>query len=577
MGQNTAIHKRGIRSGFPKKKTVRDGMVRWISLILAPYILLLLLLNGVAFVTSTARVRESQENTLRLQAYDIDDQLNTVANTLLRIGGDNYYDLLVLRHRFGEMETYLSRQELYNQLYSYALSSLAQDFLFLYSPAMDHFLIGAPDLSYTEKENAGNFLREYLQGTISEESPHWYTKEIGGTYYMVYFLQIYGLWLGGAIKVDALLSDIFQDQPHFLEDYRLYLETASGLYKLNGKGFSQQDPGSLKNAWISVQGPSGSFTLRLEIRNAFFLFSQASYIAAVVVCSLLMIALLPFWFQRVSRKITQPLHDLDQGMRLLQKGNFETKLEAHYEFLEMEGIKDTFNTMTQRIKLLKSDIYEEKLLRQKTEFDFLQIQVKPHFYLNCLNQIHILAEMGDVEAVSELSQRLVRYFRYLLRTDTSLVPLQDELNHIDDYLYIQTMRYPAGFQYSCTVDPAAQTLKIPPLLLLTFVENSVKYALSIYGESRLSIQVEKLGNTCRILIDDNGKGLPPEMLEALRKENATELYSPEGRKCIGVINARQRLRYAFNDKAQLTLSNNSPWGGCRVSIVIPWEENLYEP
>ena len=79
-----------------RKKTVQSGMVKCISILLAPYILLLVVLNILVFSASVQRVENSQANILRLQAYDIDDQMKAVENSVQRLFGENYYYFLVL-------------------------------------------------------------------------------------------------------------------------------------------------------------------------------------------------------------------------------------------------------------------------------------------------------------------------------------------------------------------------------------------------------------------------------------------------------------------------------------------------
>ena len=110
-----------------RKKTVQSGMVKCISILLAPYILLLVVLNILVFSASVQRVENSQANILRLQAYDIDDQMKAVENSVQRLFGENYYYFLVLAHESDETKTFLSRQELYQQMNRYALASSPQE------------------------------------------------------------------------------------------------------------------------------------------------------------------------------------------------------------------------------------------------------------------------------------------------------------------------------------------------------------------------------------------------------------------------------------------------------------------
>lgn len=555
---------------YSRKKTIQSGIVKWVSVVLAPFILLLVLLNWMTYQVSAERVKESLQNTLQLQAYGVGNQLEEVENSIQRLYGDNAYYLLVLQNYSGEMDTYLSRQEIYSQMTRYTLASSAEEALFLYAPGTGQYLMAYPENTYTEYVALRAYLEERLTPESNYSSAAWEVVPINDTYYVMCFRRMNGLWLGSCAKVGAVMNAMLESQTGLLQETHLFLEMRGEYYQIQPGSVTksiQTPDGTL----ITARDDRGNFTLALQPRTSLLAFSGSAYIWVLLAFSVLLVSLLPLFLGKISRKITAPVKALEEGMRVLQKGNFEFQLEENCYFREMEDIKETFNEMIGHIKILKNDIYEEKLLRQKTESDFLQMQVKPHFYLNSLNQIHILAEMGDADTISRLSGYLVRYFRYLLRADQKLVPLQDELQQIRDFLSIQEMRYPAGFRYDCQTAPGLEKLLLPPLLLLTFVENSLKYALSIYGEFRLSITVQKLGSGfCRICIEDSGQGFPDSVLHALG--DGREVRTPDGRTCIGISNARQRLVFAFGKAASIRFTNESALGGARIVLLLPHTE-----
>ena len=78
-------------------------------------------------------------------------------------------------------------------------------------------------------------------------------------------------------------------------------------------------------------------------------------------------------------------------------------------------MNSTFNNMLEEIDKLKSDVYEEKISRQKAELKHLQGQVNPHFYLNSLNIIYTLARTGELELLEEMCTCLIDYFRYMFQ------------------------------------------------------------------------------------------------------------------------------------------------------------------
>ncbi|MBP3824125.1 MAG: histidine kinase [Butyrivibrio sp.] len=129
-----------------------------------------------------------------------------------------------------------------------------------------------------------------------------------------------------------------------------------------------------------------------------------------------------------------------------------------------------------------------------------------------------------MEAAQKMLMFTSRYFRYLFQVNNNFVPLINELAHAEDYLSIQNLRLSRVAEYSTNLPADCNQLNIPPLLLITFVENSIKHATVPDGESlKISIDCRKLlneenadGDILEIVISDNGQGFDPEVLKKLQ-------------------------------------------------------------
>lgn len=97
--------------------------------------------------------------------------------------------------------------------------------------------------------------------------------------------------------------------------------------------------------------------------------------------------------------------------------------------------------MCQELYQLKVQIYEEKLRKADTELQYLNLQIKPHFFLNSLNIIYNLALTKNFREILEMSRCLMDYFRYTFRSSDSLVPVDEELQHMKNYSHYQELRY----------------------------------------------------------------------------------------------------------------------------------------
>jgi two-component system sensor histidine kinase YesM len=203
---------------------------------------------------------------------------------------------------------------------------------------------------------------------------------------------------------------------------------------------------------------------------------------------------------------------------------------------------------------------------------FLQQQIKPHFYLNCLTTIDSMVSLGDIDAAKKMLMFTSKYFRYLFQVNKNFVPIINELTHVEDYLSIQNMRLSQSTQYTTDLPTDCNQLDIPPLLLITFVENSVKHATPPEGESlSISISCRKLlaypdspGDILEITITDNGQGFDPPVLEKIKNgENISE----EGNH-IGITNCIRRLSLLYGDSFELLTDNIDP-RGARITLRIP--------
>ena len=130
--------------------------------------------------------------------------------------------------------------------------------------------------------------------------------------------------------------------------------------------------------------------------------------------------------------------------------------------LELEQANSQFKNLMRQIKKLKIDIYEKELEKQKTMMNYLQLQIRPHFFLNCLNTIYSMAQTQLYEEIMKMSMITSNYFRYIFQNTQDLVPVKNELEHIKNYMEIQKMRYGDTFSYEIHAEEGTENIRIPP-------------------------------------------------------------------------------------------------------------------
>lgn len=189
---------------------------------------------------------------------------------------------------------------------------------------------------------------------------------------------------------------------------------------------------------------------------------------------------------------------------------------------------------------------EQALLREavtRSQLEALQLQLNPHFLFNTLNSIRALIPATAPEAREGVT-RLAGVLRSTLAGKPGkTVPLAKELEVVRDYLAIEKLRFGEDLQVVETIDPGLDQVSIPPLMLLTLVENAIKHGVQHHEEPAT---VRILGN-----LEDEGKAVILSV-ESPASDAAKDEDSSLG---IGLINVRERLQLIYGDKAIATLES----------------------
>ncbi|WP_321018048.1 sensor histidine kinase, partial [Eisenbergiella porci] len=176
-----------------------------------------------------------------------------------------------------------------------------------------------------------------------------------------------------------------------------------------------------------------------------------------------------------------PLEDMTNALRNIQEGVWEVEFTASNRITEIENVRQTVRLMLKEIEQYKIRSYEEQLEKQKVQLQFLQLQLAPHFYTNCLKNAYYMLMMKEYENAEEFLLCLSAHLRYLLQTDAKLVTVKTEKEFVQNYVNMEAILSSRPFICEMSVDDRALDVEIPILTLQLFVENSIKYARGIEG------------------------------------------------------------------------------------------------
>jgi two-component system, LytTR family, sensor kinase len=201
-------------------------------------------------------------------------------------------------------------------------------------------------------------------------------------------------------------------------------------------------------------------------------------------------------------------------------------------------------------------LQEQEKLLMESRLDALASQINPHFLFNTLTSVSSLIR-SEPEKARMLIVKLSGLLRRLLRSQEHFATLREELDAIDEYLDIESIRFGPRLKVEKHIDPATLDLIVPSMMLQPLVENSIKHGLSdVMGEGRITIRSLREGDHSIIDVIDNGVGIPAA--DAVRVKGTG----------IGLRNVNERLRVIYGANYQLQLDSVPGQGTC-VRIVIP--------
>lgn len=152
------------------------------------------------------------------------------------------------------------------------------------------------------------------------------------------------------------------------------------------------------------------------------------------------------------------------------------------------------------------------------QLQMLKNQIKPHFLFNTLNLIASMAQIEDAAVTEKMIEALSRLFRYNLKSSESVMPLERELRVVQDYMYLQQMRFGKRIQYQSDCAPETLSLLVPSFVLQPLVENAIKHGLSTRSSGgRVVVRSWMAGERFWMSIADTGEGMTEERLTEVRE------------------------------------------------------------
>lgn len=287
------------------------------------------------------------------------------------------------------------------------------------------------------------------------------------------------------------------------------------------------------------------------------------FVIMLVTVSMLAVILLN---QLVSASIAMPLKKLNNSVKEWETGNMNPSIYIGGS-MEVEHLGCTLRSTVEQIRQLMQDIVVEQEEKRKSELDALQSQINPHFLYNTLDSIvwMITGERYD-DAVFMITQ-LASLFRISLSRGKTVIRIEDEVKHAQNYMNIQKIRYKNSFEVDFQIDPEILDGCTVKLVLQPLLENAIYYGMEFMdGEGEIHVRGYRKENDVYLEVEDNGLGMPEE--EAAELLNGKERPHKHG-SGVGLVNVHSRLKLRFGDQYGLIIKS-CPDEGMLVQIHIPY-------
>ena len=554
--------------------TAKTALLKISMLFLIPFFLFMFGLNVYSNTIYRQRLTENNQTRLTMFESFLEEDLKNVeyfmSDMIANDGGFN-----ALRYPLSYVDSYLQVQQLQEKFESVMKTIDSISAFCIISPKSN--ITNGPfrkNVSYDEKENIKTYLNQLVKEKGDGAITDWRVQQIGEKYYFLKIMGLGGVYSSCIIDVGnvSTIEEIGSENSYLVfeenEEILSYQEQMKELGIRVQEGKTSYLTGSRRDQFVVMSYSEILNCCLMLVEPYRGIWSMESLPLIMLLLSVFFAILLLRCYRMLKRDFLNPLEQMVETMEQIGDDGLESRLCVRNQVKEYKKMESTFNAMMDRIKELKILAYVRLIQAQQTELQYYQIQIRPHFFLNCMKNLYAMTAARKYTQMQEMILTLSEYLRAVLKDHDMIVPLEKELDSVRSYVKLQQMSSARPPEYEEDVSPQLMQFGIPPMSLLTFVENSFKYEKSGEGAMQILIKArlfldgeEKFVN---ITIMDNGKGFPEEVLEIL---NDPEKRMPGEH--MGINNVEQRFSLIYQKPCSFVYSNMN--GAC-VDIFIPFEE-----
>jgi len=395
-------------------------------------------------------------------------------------------------------------------------------------------------------------------------------------------------------KLAFLNIDIVNDANRLMEKNIYYMSatyldiTKQAIEAKRGRNVARYSEGHEESERIYdyIQTSINSLNTTTFLKNAYnysVLRNILNYIMIFGIVSLSVVIILAIgWTVSMTRSITRPLVKLANAATEIARGNMEVDFPIVETGDEITAVAKACNKMIGSIRsyieetrrnyeresrLLENELSMKSDLKE-AQLKYLQAQINPHFLFNGLNAGAQLAMMEGAEKACMFIENMADFFRYNVRKMDNSTTLREELQLVDNYIYILNVRFAGEINYAKNIDERLINVEMPGMILQPIIENAVNHGIrEMGGEGKIQLSVYgEQGDIC-IKVSDNGTGIEPATAGRIMQGEPVMSQSQRDSAGIGLDNVISRLKSYFEREDIFTITPLQ--NGTEVVIHLP--------
>lgn len=411
----------------------------------------------------------------------------------------------------------------------------------------------------------------------------------------------------GIVEVDMLIDKFFQKAFSPIQDgqsHMLVVDRSGRMFTdASSSFFTSIDLERLRETWSAHSHQAGS-SLNFQVGDTPYLIlstpidqleayllnivslkepvtqiqkTRNLFIAAAVV----LIGLLSVITYFLQSLILKKLHILRDSMKKVRRGDLNVHIDMDAGG-EVGELAHHFRQMLKKMNELIVEAVNKQAATKEAELNSLKNQIDAHFLYNTLENLKMLAEVEAQYTISDALTSLGALMRYSLKWSSNHVRLQDEIQHIQNYIAIMNVRYDDKLNLKLDIPDGYQEQEVLKMSMQPLVENAVKHGMNTERARRegivIVIRASRKHDTMLIEVTDNGAGMPPEKLGELHEKISMEdaefnlryghqIKGESEGNGIGLRNVTQRIKMYYGSEYGIRVeSEEGAYTGVRMKL-----------